>query len=112
VFHHERPPLARKVARSPIDHVLFDAALQAAMRHVFRYAGYETPEKACKAIRRRCKGHTPEEYLTAFEVGLDCWRAVQKDMSERATVLLGRFPQFSGASIVESFSWAAYWLGR
>ena len=91
---------------------LLDVALEVAMRHACSYSGYETPEKACNALAHRCKGFSPEVYHGAFDEGLRCWRAIEKDVRKCMDYFRGRFPGFSGGAIYQSIGWASYWLSR
>lgn len=45
---------------------LLDGAIVVAVRFRYGYRGYETEDKACRALARRCRGFTKEQYATAL----------------------------------------------
>ena len=108
---------------------LLEDALTVAQRFHEGHRGYESKEKACRALRRRSKGFTVEEYRAAFERALELWyateRAVEELIGPNPTGIAGigpgsvieaglreRFPEFPTSAISGSIGYLGYYLSR
>lgn len=108
---------------------LLEDALTVAQRYQERHRGYESKEKACRALRRRSKGFTVEEYRAAFERALALWLATEHAVAElvgpNPTGIAGigpgsvieaglceRFPEFPTSAIKNSIGYLGLYLTR
>jgi hypothetical protein len=108
---------------------LLEDALVVARRYHEGHRGYESAQKACRALRRRCNGFTVEEYRDAFERALALWvamvRAVEELIGPSPEGIAGigpgsvieaglreRFPEFSNSAISRSIGYLGYRLSR
>jgi hypothetical protein len=108
---------------------LLEDALAVARRYQERHRGYESKEKACRALRRRSKGFTVEEYRVAFERALELWCATECAIAEMVepnrTGIAGigpgsaieaglrqQFPEFPISAISNSIGYLGYYLTR
>jgi uncharacterized protein HemY len=57
---------------------LLEAAVIASMRLKYGYKGYESEEKALKALRRRCSGLAPGRYQQALSEAGELYEAAEK----------------------------------
>jgi hypothetical protein len=104
-------------------------ALTVARSYHERHRGYESKEKACRALERRSNGFTAEEYRAAFERALALWVAMVRAVEELIrpdptgiagigpgspieAELLEQFPEFSKSAISSSIGYLGYQLSR
>jgi hypothetical protein len=94
-----------------------------------RQRGYESKDKACRALQRRFKELSNEECRAAFERALALWvamvRAVQELIGPNPSGIAGigpgsvieaqlieRFPEFPVSAIASSIGYLGYYLSR
>ena len=101
---------------------LLDAAMLCAMRHRYGYRGYESPEKAKAALRRRCRGVERQDLEEAFSRGVAMYARAEEIVwanrhrfqatgafDELESQLLREFPFFDPHVVREAVKWAHYW---
>ena len=108
---------------------LLEEALTVARRYRERHRGYESKEKACRALKRRSKGFTVEEYRAAFERALALWFAMERAVAELVgpnpegiagigqgsgieAGLCEQFPEFPTSAISNSIGYLGFYLTR
>jgi hypothetical protein len=108
---------------------LLEEALAIARRYHEGHRGYETKEKACRALRRRFSEPTVEECRAAFERALALWvamvNAVEELIGPNPPSIAGigpgsvieadlseRFPEFPTSAIAKSIGYLGYRLSR
>jgi hypothetical protein len=108
---------------------LLEGALAIARRYHERHRGYESKEKACRALRRRFRELPVDECSAAFERALALWVAMVCAVEELIgpnpsgiagigpgsaieAGLIERFPEFSSSVIAKSIGYLGYYLSR
>jgi hypothetical protein len=108
---------------------LLEAALAVARRHHEGHHGYESKEKACRALRRRFRGLPEAECSATFERAFALWvamvRAVEELIGPNPPGIAGigpgsvieaeigeRFPEFPISAIANSIGYLGYHLSR
>jgi hypothetical protein len=112
----------------PCTELLVEALAIARWYHE-RQRGYESKEKACRAIHRRFKELPVEECRAAFVRALSLWvamvRAVDEMIGPNPSGIAGigpgsvieaqlseQFPEFPTSAIAESIGYLGYYLSR
>jgi uncharacterized protein HemY len=104
---------------------LLEAAVIASMRLKYRCKGYESEEKALKALRRRCSGLAPEQYQQALSDAGELYEAAEKlvvarmgaaPAADRPEELKGvrreleqRYTGFPAGAYESAVGWAHVW---
>jgi hypothetical protein len=106
---------------STLEETLLGASMLCAMRLRYNYRGYESPEKAKAALRRRCRGITRQQLEDAFSRGAALYERAEEvvwanrrhisaeDLGDLESQLLREFPPVGVGAVSNALKWAYYW---